>query len=85
MDANKRLYVIEVSTDYCDPVSHELVQGFVREQALGVAAFAGQIKDGVQPEIKVYTHDYINGHKDIPLLTPGQQDGTVPITMEEVA
>lgn len=85
MDTNKRLYVIEVNTDYRDPVSHELVQDFIREQALAVAAFAAQIKDGVQPEIQCYSHDYISGHKDIPLLTPGQQDGTVPISMEEVA
>lgn len=85
MDAHKRLYVIEVSTDYKDPLSHEMVAEFVRDQALAVSAFADQLKDAAKPEIKCYTHDYVNGHKDIPLLTQGQQDGTVPISKEEAA
>lgn len=85
MSENKKLYVLEVRTDYRPADTRDLVQQFIKEKAKELVTFTGLLQDGAKPEIMAYTHDYINGHAPIELFTAEQMSGAEPLSEVLVA
>jgi hypothetical protein len=63
----KVLFTIELRLACNDDNKYILAQRAVQQAALQAYAKAAMMDGGDKPEVTIYSHDYENGHRDVPL------------------
>ena len=64
----QRQFTIELRVDYADDGKNEVMRKALQAAARHVYATAQLLKDGVAPQIAVFSDDFFSGHSEIALL-----------------
>jgi hypothetical protein len=71
----QRQFTIELRVDYADNGKNEAMRKALQAAARHVYATACLLKDGVMPQIAIFSDDFFQGHEEIKLLEDSIQQG----------
>lgn len=72
-----RLYTMELRVDFKDDMKRATMERAFRQAARHINATAALLADHIKPQMIVFYHDYMAGHKELNLLETS--DGPMPV------